>query len=141
MTTQALLLAVGNHLHGLPRHHELSDRGARLVGEVRTRPLYRLLARGAAPPFNPGLVEVVDGQGAAIGGELYALPAAAVAELTALVRAPISLGRVWLEDGRRVHGYLCDPAAAPAARDISHLGGWRTFLAAGSAGGLAAGTE
>ncbi len=131
MTAETLLLAVGNHLHGLPRHHELADRGARLVGEVRTRKGYRLLARGAAAPFNPGLVETADGTGASIAGELYALSEAAVASLAALVRAPIRLGRVRLEDGREVNGYLCDPAAAVTARDVSHLGGWRAFLATG----------
>jgi allophanate hydrolase len=127
MTAKALLLAVGNHLQGLSRHHELADRGARLLGPVRTAASYRLLARGAAPPFNPGLIE--DSAGASIGGELYALPADAVATLAALVRAPIRFGEVMLEDGRRVHGYLCDPAAAATARDISHLGDWRAFLA------------
>jgi allophanate hydrolase len=129
-TGSALLLAVGNHLAGLPRHHELAGRGARLIAPVRTRDCYRLLARGAAPPFNPGLVEVAAGAGAAIAGELYALPAGAVAELAALVRPPIRLGQVWLEDGREVHGYLCDPGAAATARDISQHGGWRAFLAA-----------
>ncbi|MBU8540968.1 allophanate hydrolase-related protein [Falsiroseomonas tokyonensis] len=129
MTAEALLLAVGNHLQGLPRHHELAGRGARLLGAVRTAPSYRLLARGAAPPFNPGLVEAGAGAGASIGGELYALPEEAIAELAALVRAPIRLGQVALQDGRMVHGYLCDPAAAAAAQDISDLGDWRAFLA------------
>lgn len=127
-----LLLAVGNHLAGLSRHHELTERGARLLRPVRTCDSYRLLARGAAAPFNPGLVEVAAGTGATIAGELYALPVQAVAELAALVRAPIRLGRVRLEDGREVHGYLCDPEAATTAWDISHHGGWRAFLAAGS---------
>jgi allophanate hydrolase len=131
MTAETLLLAVGNHLAGLSRHDELADRGARLVGLARTSGCYRLLARGASPPFNPGLVEVEAGKGAAIAGELYALPADAVAGLAALARAPIRLGRVRLEDGREVHGYLCDPAAGADARDISDLGGWRAFLAAG----------
>ena len=54
-----------------------------------------------------------------------------MAELAALVRPPIRLGRVRLEDGREVHGFLCDPDAAATARDISHQGGWRAFLAAG----------
>jgi allophanate hydrolase len=129
MTGTALLLAVGNHLAGLSRHHELAERGATLLGTVRTQDRYRLLARGAQPPFNPGLVEVATGTGAAIAGELYALPDAALAGLAALTRQPIRLGQVWLQDGRQVHGYLCDPAAAAAARDISHLGGWRGFLA------------
>jgi allophanate hydrolase len=126
-----LLLAVGNHLAGLPRHHELAARGARLIGPARTRDCYRLLARGASPPFSPGLVEVPAGAGARIAGELYALPPAALPELAALARTPIRLGHVWLEDGRQVHGYLCDPAAAATARDVSHHGGWRAFLAAG----------
>ncbi len=126
-----LLLAVGNHLAGLSRHHELMERGALLVGLVRTVAAYRLLARGAAPPFNPGLVEVPAGRGATIAGELYSLPSEAVAELAGLVRPPIRLGRVRLEDGREVHGYLCDPEATATGRDISHLGGWRAFLAAG----------
>lgn len=127
----ALLLAVGNHLAGLPRHQELAERGARLLAPVLTQDRYRLLARGAAPPFNPGLVEVAPGAGATIAGELYALPADAVTVLAALVRPPIRLGQVRLADGRAVHGYLCDPAAAATARDISHYGGWRAFLGAG----------
>ena len=131
MTADALLLAVGNHLHGLSRHHELAERGARLLGPVRTGPFYRLLARGAAPRFNPGLVKAAPGTGAAIAGELYVLPAGALAELAALVSAPIRLGQVTLEDGRRVHGYLCNPAAATTAHDISHLGDWRAFLVTG----------
>jgi allophanate hydrolase len=131
MTAEALLLAVGNQLAGLSRHDELAARGARLVGPVRTEASYRLVARGTAPRFDPGLVEVAAGAGAAIAGELYAVPPGAVAELAALVRAPIRLGRVRLDDGREVHGYLCDPAAAATAWDISHLGGWRAFLAAG----------
>lgn len=129
MTSEVLLLAVGNHLDGLSRHHELAERGARLLGPVRTAASYRLLARGAAPPLNPGLVEAATGAGVSIAGELYAMPREALAELGALVRAPIRLGEVALEDGRRVHGYLCDPAAAATARDISHLGDWRAFLA------------
>lgn len=125
-----LLLAVGNHLAGLTRHHELLEHGARLIGPVRTQASYRLLARGAAAPFNPGLIEVATGQGARIAGELYALPGGAAQALARLVRDPIRPGRVRLEDGTEVHGYLCDPAAAGIARDISHHGGWRRFLAA-----------
>ena len=129
MSGEALLLAVGNHLAGLPKHDELLVHGARPAGATRTAAAYRLLARGTAAPFNPGLVEASPGAGMAIEGELYALPADAIPALAALVRPPIGLGQVRLEDGRRVHGYLCNPAAAATARDISHLGGWRAFIA------------
>ncbi|MBP0445074.1 hypothetical protein J8J14_09800 [Roseomonas sp. SSH11] len=124
-----LLLAVGNHLAGLSRNHELLDEGAKLLQPVRTAASYRLLARGAAADPKPGLVEVAPGSGTRIEGELYDLPSGAVARLARLVRPPIRLGRVRLEDGSMVHGYLCDPAEASGARDISDLGGWRAFLA------------
>lgn len=123
------LLAVGNHLAGLSRHHELLDQGAKLVRRVRTAPSYRLLARGAAESPNPGLVEVAPGGGARIEGELYTLPQGALEQLAILVRSPIRLGHVRLEDGSEVHGYLCDPAESSSALDISNLGGWRAFLA------------
>jgi hypothetical protein len=130
MTDEAdLLLAVGNHLAGLSRHHELLKQGARLLRPVRTAASYRLLARGAGGSPNPGLVEAAPGNGAPIEGELYALPRGGVDRLARLVRPPIRLGRVRLEDGAEVHGYLCDPAEAAGARDISGLGGWRAFLA------------
>ena len=130
MTDEAdCLLAVGNHLAGLSRHGELVDEGARLLRPARTAASYRLLARGDGPRPNPGLIEAEPGEGAHIEGELYALPAGAVGRLARLVRAPVRLGRVRLEDGTEVHGYLCDPAEAGTARDISDLGGWRAFLA------------
>lgn len=129
-----LLLAVGNHLAGLSRHHELLDQGARLVGHVRTAASYRLLARGSADSPNPGLVEVAPERGARIDGEMYALPPGAVERLGRLVRPPIRLGHVRLEDGTEVHGYLCDPAEIDGGRDISDLGGWRAFLTTSQVG-------
>ncbi|MBY6264943.1 hypothetical protein EI613_23920 [Azospirillum sp. 412522] len=129
-----LILAIGNHLTGLPRNSELRDQGARLVGTARTERCYRLLARGERAPFKPGLVEVDMEAGSAIDGELYELPSGAVDRLASLVQSPIRIGRVRLESGMEVYGYLCDPAEAPAARDISPYGGWRAFLAANDLG-------
>ena len=34
-----------------------------------------------------------------------------------------------LDDGRFVHGFLCESHALAGARDISHFGGWRAYLA------------
>ncbi|MBB5696548.1 allophanate hydrolase-related protein [Muricoccus pecuniae] len=134
VTGSDLLLAVGNHLAGLSRHHELLDEGARLVRPVRTAASYRLLARAAGTSPNPGLVEAAREDGVHIEGELYELPAGAVGRLARLVRPPIRLGQVVLEDGTVVQGYLCDPAEAGEAWDISELGGWRAFLASTKVG-------
>jgi allophanate hydrolase len=35
---------------------------------------------------------------------------------------------VRLEDGRAVHGFLCERAGLAGAREITRLGGWRAYL-------------
>jgi allophanate hydrolase len=39
------------------------------------------------------------------------------------------IGSVNLLDGSTVKGFLCEPAALEGAADITHLGGWRSYLA------------
>ena len=52
----------------------------------------------------------------------------AVGSFLALIPAPLGLGSIELEDGRTVHGFLCEAHALRAARDISHFGGWRSYV-------------
>jgi allophanate hydrolase len=42
----------------------------------------------------------------------------------------MAIGRVTLIDATSVSGFLVEPAALENAPDISHLGGWRAYLAA-----------
>jgi allophanate hydrolase len=67
--------------------------------------------------------------GSAIEVELWDLPLAEVGSFLALVPAPLCLGSLELADGRVVHGFLCEAHALATARDISHFGGWRAYLA------------
>jgi allophanate hydrolase len=127
------LAAAGNHLSGLSRSFELTDRDGRLIGPARTRALYRLYARGGGPFPKPGVVEVGEGRGAALEVELWDLPETAIAELATLTVPPVSMGQVVLESGEAVHGYLCDPAGLGDARDVTAFGGWRAFLAMSAA--------
>jgi allophanate hydrolase len=124
------LLVIGAHLAGQPLNHQLTDRGARLVAPVRTAPHYRLFALDTLPP-KPGLVRVADGDAGAgaILGEVWRMPPAGLATLLAELPAPMVLGRVTLEDGSAVVGFLCEPIATEGARDITALGGWRAHLA------------
>jgi hypothetical protein len=41
---------------------------------------------------------------------------------------PLCIGTIELGDGTRTSGFLCEPNALMGATDISHFGGWRTFL-------------
>jgi allophanate hydrolase len=122
------LLVLGAHMSGEPLNRELTTRGARLLGQVRTAPNYRFYRLATNPP-KPGLVRVENGSASAsIEGELWALPPAGLASLLAELPAPMALGRVTLEDGSEVVGFLCEPAALSSAQDITAFGSWRAYL-------------
>ncbi|WP_091414857.1 allophanate hydrolase-related protein [Friedmanniella luteola] len=121
------LLVLGAHLSGQPLNHELLTLGGALVGTVRTAATYRLWALATVPP-KPGLLRVASG-GAAVVGELWALPAAAFGLFVAALPAPMTIGSVALADGRRRPGFLVEPAATADALDITAHGGWRQYLA------------
>lgn len=126
----AELLVVGAHLSGQPLNHELLAAGGVLLGSVSTAPQYRLYALDTMPR-KPGLVRVpahaASGQGAAIAGQLWRLPATGLTRFMAGLTAPMAIGRVRLADGREVLGFLCEPAALDGATDITDYGGWLAF--------------
>jgi allophanate hydrolase len=123
------MAVVGAHLSGLPLNGQLLERGATLRECTRTAPKYRLFALPGTRPPKPGLERCADG-GTAIEVEVWDLPLAQVGSFLALVPAPLCLGSLELADGRFVHGFLCEAHALSTARDISHFGGWRAYLAA-----------
>ncbi len=118
---ETALFCVGGHMSGLALNHQLTALGARFLRVARTAPGYRLFALGD----RPGLVA---GGVGAIEGEIWALPTAAVGALLAQVPAPLGFGTVMLEDGPCL-GFLAEAHATAGSHDISHLGGWRSYLA------------
>jgi allophanate hydrolase len=128
--TEAIeLFVAGAHLSGMPLNPQLTERGARLLGEARTAPRYRLFALDTTPP-KPGVVRVED-DGASLPGEVWALSPAALGTFLAAIPQPMALGEVELDDGRTVVGFLCEPIALKGARDITATGGWRAYLGEG----------
>ncbi len=149
------LLVVGAHLSGQPLNHELLAVGGTLLGAAATAPAYRLYALDTQPP-KPGLVRVgppapadagalaagqagasisaqagastAEQAGASIAGEVWRLPAAGFARFMTGLAAPMAIGRVYLDDGRDVLGFLCEPAAVQGAADITPFGGWRAWI-------------
>ena len=124
------LAVVGAHLSGMPLNHQLVDIGARLRAVTATAARYRLYALQGTMPSKPGLVRS-DG-GAQIAVEVYDVPVAAVGGFLAGIAAPLGLGRVELQDGTWVNGFICEPWALQDAGDITAYGGWRNYLAAGA---------
>lgn len=121
------LLVIGAHRTGQPLNHQLSETGGRLLGIAATAPGYRMYALDTDPP-KPGLIRVDgDRDGTSIEGEVWDIPAAHLGPLLASLPRPMTLGRVTLSDGAEVVGFLCEPAGASGATDISSFGSWLTY--------------
>ncbi len=119
---ETALFCIGGHMAGLGLNHQVTALGGRFVREDRTLPLYRLHALGA----RPGMLRAADG--AAIAGEIWALPTAAIGALLAQVPPPLGFGTVELQSGACL-GFLAEAAGVASAPDITALGGWRAWLA------------
>jgi len=122
------LAVVGAHLHGMPLHWQLTSRDARLAETTTTARAYRLYAMANTAPPKPALVHV-GAEGAAIALEVYELSAAAFGSFVAEVPAPLAIGSVTLASGEVVKGFVAEPRAIEDAEDITHLGGWRAYIA------------
>ena len=126
----------GAHMAGLPLNGQLLELGGRFLRESRTARGYGFHALAGGPPARPGLVRRESG-GHAIALEIWALPQTAIGALLAQIPAPLGLGRIALEDGSLVTGFLCESAGLAGAQDISGFGGWRGYLASRQAGDAA----
>ena len=124
------VVVCGAHLEGMPLNWQLTDRGGRLVSGGKTLPCYRmyLVPAGAGLPERPALVRVDDG--VAIETETWALSTEAFGDFVSKIPSPLGIGKVLMEDGKSLPGFIAEPIAAISARDISEFGGWRGWVAA-----------
>lgn len=120
------LAVVGAHLRGMPLNHQLTESGGIFLGEAQTSADYRLFALPGTVPPKPGLARMAGG--GSIKLELWALPPAAFGAFVAMIPAPLGIGKIALQDGRLVSGFLCEHDALNGAEDITALGGWRRFI-------------
>jgi allophanate hydrolase len=110
-------------MSGLPLNHQLTALGGRFLQVTKTAVTYRLYALGV----RPGMLRAAGG--AAIEGEVWALPTSAIGALLAQVPSPLGFGTVELVEGPCL-GFLSEAAGIADARDITCHGGWRAWLAA-----------
>jgi len=101
--------------------------GASTLAATRTAPIYRFYALPGGPPFRPGLVRVSEG-GVAVDVEVWRVPAEHFGTFVAGIPSPLGIGKVKLEDGGEVSGFMCEALGVAEAQDISALGGWRQYL-------------
>lgn len=121
---ETALFCIGAHMAGLPLNPQITSLGGRFVSEATTAPSYRLFALGN----RPGMIRADNG--AAIVGEVWALPTSSIGALLAQVPPPLGFGSVTLDDGPCL-GFVAESAGVAGAREITHLGGWRAWLRSG----------
>jgi allophanate hydrolase len=118
---ETALFCIGAHMSGLSLNTQITSLGGRFLRKAHTQPAYRLFALGN----RPGMLRAADG--AAIAGEVWALPTTAIGALLAQVAPPLGFATVLLDDGPCL-GFLAEPAGVADATDITHIGGWRAWL-------------
>ncbi len=126
---QLPIAVVGAHLSGMPLNGELTGAGGALVKRCRTAPDYRLFVLPDTVPAKPGVVREPGFSGPGLDVEVWALDAAAFGAFVACIPAPLGIGKMTLDDGTQVPGFLCEAHAVAGAQEITALGGWRAYIA------------
>ena len=122
----AYVAVCGAHMSGLPLNHQLIDRGGRLVAVTHSAPKYRLYALPGNDVRRPGLVR--SNTGFEIELEVWEIPVEAFGSFVTGIPAPLCIGKIDLNSGESVHGFLCEHHATTDSEDISIFGGWRSYL-------------
>ena len=122
------IVVVGAHLSGMPLNPQLTTPGGRLIKTCRTAPDYRLFALPNTAPPKPGLMREPGFAGPGLEVEVWALPAAAFGRFVADIPAPLAIGKIALDDGSMVSGFMCEHYALAGATEITAYGGWRHYL-------------
>ena len=128
--TETIAIAVvGAHLTGMPLNSQLTTLGGTLLAQARTAPGYRLYALAGTTPPKPGLVREPGLAGPGIEVEIWQLSPAAFGRFVSAIPQPLGIGKLILDDGSEVSGFLCEPAALAGATEITEFGGWRNYVA------------
>ena len=118
-----LVAVCGLHMRGFPLEKQMLASGAFFVTEAVSASKYQFVKLATKPP-KPGMIKQTSG-GAAVLLEVWEMPLVAFGAFVASIPAPLGFGKVELEDGLEVPGFICEGYASEGAEDISAIGSWR----------------
>ena len=121
------VIVCGAHLEGLALNWQLTERGALLLEQTQSANSYRMFVIEGALE-RPGMVRD-DEEGTAIDIEIWQVPKSEFGSFVAAIPAPLGIGKVETTDGRWLPGFICEGSAIIGAKEISHSGGWRQYIA------------
>ncbi|MGN0903219.1 MAG: allophanate hydrolase, partial [Succinivibrio sp.] len=122
------VVVCGAHLKDMPLNYQLNDLEAEYVKTCSTSANYRMyLLDCTGAVKKPGLIRK-DNSGCKFEVEIYRMSYEALGYFLSLIPYPLGLGKVELEDGSMLTGFICEGEAVTNARDISEYGSFRKFM-------------
>lgn len=116
----------GLHMRGFPLEKQMIEHHAEFVKETVSAAKYQMVKLPGSPE-KPGMIKQRSG-GSEIQLELWKMPVSSLGSFTSLIPAPLGIGKVELEDGTEVPGFICEGYAAADAEDITTAGGWKQAI-------------
>lgn len=115
----------GLHMQGYPLEVQMIECGSKYLRTCKTADKYKLFKLNTNPT-KPGLIKVQSG-GSSIEVELWEMPLDKLGYFTSLISSPLGMGKVELEDGSEVCGFICEEYGKQDGEDITIFGGWRNL--------------
>lgn len=123
---EKIVVAVcGLHMKGYSLESQMIECKSKFLRACKTDEKYKLFKLNTSPA-KPGLIKVQNG-GCAIEVELWEMPLDRFGYFTSLIPSPLGMGKVQLEDGSEVCGFICEEYGKEDAEDITMFGGWRNL--------------
>lgn len=121
-----LLAVCGLHMRGFSLEKQMHEYGAQFLREASTAATYQLI-KLPTNPAKPGLIKKKH-EGKSVNLEIWEMPSATFGAFVASIPSPLGIGKVELEDGSIIPGFICEAYAAEEAEDITYAGGWRNHI-------------
>lgn len=113
----------GLHMRGFPLERQMNEFGAIFRREDKTAANYQFI-KLPSTPSKPGMIKKAEG-GGAIDVEIWEMPLEGFGAFVAAIPSPLGIGKIKLQDGSEVPGFICEAYASEESEDITHLGSWR----------------
>ncbi|XPF94589.1 allophanate hydrolase [Colwellia sp. RE-S-Sl-9] len=119
------IVVAGAHLSGMALNWQLTDRGGMLKHATKTAAAYKMYAISGAVE-RPALLKD-SANGNAFDVEVWSLPISEFGSFVEGIAAPLGIGKVELDSGETLTGFIAEGYSAEIGTDISEFGGWRAY--------------
>jgi allophanate hydrolase len=118
-----LVAVCGLHMRSFPLEKQMIECGATFIREDLTADKYKFI-KLPTTPAKPGLLKRDQG-GSSIEVEIWKMPLKEFGKFATAIPSPLGIGKVELQDGTEVPGFICEAYAEAGALDITSLKSWR----------------